>query len=109
MHAVYPQWTDQQQTMLQDLDELVVLKVAAEWEILAVHLGVEPGLIDIIKKSTFYQCEDSCHEMFVRWISKEKGTGGQPRTWYSVVWAIRRMGLGDLADALSERYTLPEY
>ena len=109
MHAVHPQWTDQQQTMLQDLDELVVLKVAAEWETLAVYLGVEPSLIEIIKKSTFHQCDNSCHVMFVRWISREKGTGGQPRAWYSVVWAIRRMGQDDLADTLSKRYTLPEY
>lgn len=72
---MHPLWSDQQQVLLQDIEEHVVPNVAAEWEPLAIYLGVEPTLIDIIKKSNAYRCGDSCHEMFCSWIKKEKGTG----------------------------------
>lgn len=103
MHAVDPLWSHEHQALLQDIDELVVLKVAAEWETLAIHLGVEPARIDIIKKNNSQSCGNACRELFCSWIKEEKGTGGEPRTWDSIIWAIRKMGSEGLADQLSNK------
>lgn len=103
MHAVDPLWTHEHQALLQDIDELVVLKVAAGWETLAIHLGVEPARVEIIKRNNSHSCGNACYELFFSWIKEEKGTGQQPRTWDSVIRAIRKMGLEGLADQLSNK------
>lgn len=101
MHAV-PR-SCQQQKLLQHIDKRVILKVAAEWESLAIQLGVGNDNIKIIKKNHSSNCEDACRELFFRWIDEEKGTGREPRTWDSVVQAIRKMGLKGLADELNKK------
>ena len=101
MHAVSR--SCQQQKLLPNIDEHVIPKVAAEWMSLAIQLGVENGKINIIKKTHSSNCEDACRELFFRWIDEERGTGREPRTWDSVVRAIRKIGKEGLADELNEK------
>ena len=100
MHAVL--CSHQQQALLQDFEEGVNLKVAANWIALAIQLGVDPAYIDIIQKNN-HKCEDACRELFCSWIKKKKMTGGEPRTRASVAQALRRMGEEGLADELGEK------
>ena len=95
--------SSQQQILLQDIEDHVILHVAAEWEPLATYLGVEPAYIAIIKKDNLSSCIDACRELFRSWINKAKGTGQEHRTWDSVVQAVRKMGLEGLADELNEK------
>ena len=95
--------SSQQQILLQCIEDHVLLRVAAEWEPLAIYLGVEPDYIDIIKKNNLLDCVGACRELFRSWINKEKGTGREHRTWDSVVQAIRKMGKEGLADELNEK------
>ena len=100
MHAVSR--SGHQQKLLQDINEHVILKVAAEWTSLAIQLGVGNDKINIIQKNYSSDCEEACRELFLHWIDEKKGTGCEPRTWGSVVRAIRKMGLEGLADELRE-------
>ena len=95
--------SSQQQILLQDIEDHVILQVAAEWEPLATYLGVEPAYIAIIKKNNLSSCKDACRELFHSWINKAKGTGQEHRTWDSVVQAVRKIGLEGLADELNEK------
>ena len=104
VHAAPRLGPDPQPVRLQDIEEQVVPKVAADWEQLAIYLGVEPALLGNIKKNNSCECREGCRDMLCRWIESKRGTGRQPRTWDSVVRAIRRMGREDLAEQLRRRY-----
>ena len=104
MHdAAQSLWSDREQALLQDIEENVVPKIASDWEQFAIYLGVEPTCIDIIRRNNAQNAVAACREMVRNWMTKERDTGSQPRTWDTVVQAIKRMGREDLVDELSKK------
>ncbi len=65
----------------------LIVRVAARWESLALHLGIESYVISIISRDKS-KCEDACIDMFQRWLG---GEGCGPRTWAGIVSALEKM------------------
>jgi hypothetical protein len=64
----------------------IIKRVAAEWEALAIRFGFEGVIIKTIKKGTFYQPDDACCKMFIRWLNGEQGL--KLPTWYNLIQCL---------------------
>ena len=81
---------------MRDVDELVVTPVAANWERVALRLGVEGCVSDIILKNHPNDCEGACRDMLNRWLRGDRSTGEEERTWSTLLTALSRAGFGEL-------------
>ena len=77
---------------LSKLNSDVIRYVAPDWELVGYHLGIENCLLGIIQADNPRSVECCCHQMFAKWLSHTDGTGGNPRTWKSVLLALRNLG-----------------
>ena len=75
---------------LNELNQLVVQKVAALWYPLGLSLGVEPTVLATIKADHPGDVEGACRDLLCHWLSQSPGTGEQPRVWLSILTAIRK-------------------
>ena len=64
----------------------IIKSIAAEWEALAIRLGFGGRMISTIRKGAFYQPDDACCKMFIRWLNGEEGL--KPPTWYSLIQCL---------------------
>ena len=48
--------------------------------------------------------EDCMLELLDRWTSKQDGTGTLPRTWQTVIDAVKKTGFGAFAESLALKY-----
>ena len=85
---------------LSDLNELVVAPVAANWQNLALRLGVKGFLLDIVSKNHPNDCEGACRDMLTRWLRREQHTGTEERTWSTLLTALGRADFGELETSL---------
>ena len=60
--------------------------VAAKWEKLAFRLGFEETRICNIIRGAFFQLEDACLKMFIRWLNGEHDL--KPPTWYNLIQCL---------------------
>ena len=67
-----------------------------------MFLGVEDSLMAAI--GTEGRPEDCMLELVRKWISKETGTGTLPRTWQTIVEAVKDTGNGVLAEDLAREH-----
>ena len=88
---------------LRHLDELICCQIGSNWDQLALHLGVEQCVIDAVKEDHRH-CEQACRDVLNRWLSSEHGTGGQRRTWRSILTALRECGDQELAGRLKTEW-----
>ena len=68
----------------------IIKSIAVEWEALAIRLGFERMVINTIKKGAFYQPDDACCKMFIRWLNGEEGL--KPPTWYNLIQCLEETG-----------------
>ena len=68
-----------------------------------MHLCVTPSMhgIDKNKKSDVGAC---MLQLVEKWLAHDNGTGDLPRTWETVVQAVKKTGKGRLAEELAQRY-----
>ena len=64
----------------------VIKSIAAEWEALAIRFGFEGMIISAIKKGAFYQPDDACCKMLIRWLNGEQGL--KPPTWFNLIQCL---------------------
>ena len=64
----------------------IIKSIAAEWEALAIRLGFEGMTIITIKKGAFYQPDDACCKIFIRWLNGEEGL--KRPTWYNLIQCL---------------------
>ncbi len=76
----------------------LIVRIAARWETLALHLGIEWYVISIISRDKS-KCEDACIDMFQRWLG---GEGCGPRTWAGIVSALEKMEENMIAHLVRE-------
>ena len=88
-------------TMLELLDH-VVLRVAAHWDHLGLALRMEDYLLDIIKANMRGEVVACCTDMLKRWLRKEKATGGEERSWSTVLRAVQRCFGQETARSIAE-------
>ena len=88
---------------LSDMNELIVTQVAANWYNLALVLGVEVFLIDAISED-HKRCVAACRDMLKRWLRREQHTGGEERTWSTLLTALGRADFGELESSLRKEH-----
>ena len=91
---------------VRDVDELVVIEVAADWERVALRLGVEGCAIRVVFRNNPNDCEGACRDMFNRWLRGERHTGEEERTWSSLLTALGRAGFEELERTLRREHFL---
>ena len=74
---------------LDELNHLVVWRIAAWWYEVGVSLEVRAAVLDTIQRDNPHSVRQACRTMFREWLSREPGTGGQPREWQSVLSAVK--------------------
>ena len=73
------------------------------WRQFGIHLLVAQPILDFISHNTSDAA--SCMLQLVeKWLCHETGTGDLPRTWKTVVQAVKHTGQGRLAEQLEQRY-----
>ena len=81
---------------MRDVDELVVTKVSANWQRMALRLGVEGCVSEVVLKNHPNDCEGACRDMLDRWLRGERHTGEEKRTWSTLLTALDRAGFEEL-------------
>ena len=89
---------------MRDVDELVVTAVAAKWERLALRLGVEGCVSEVVSTNFPNNCEKACQDMLVRWLRGERHTGEEERTWSTLLTALGRAGFAELERSLRREH-----
>ena len=75
----------------------------AQWREFGTFLYVKPAVMDGISKDKSNVA--SCMLLLVeKWLYCEDGTGNLPRTWKTVVQAVKDTGKGLLAQQLAEQH-----
>ena len=85
---------------MRDVDELVVTAVASNWQRLALRLGLEVCVSEVVLKNHPNDCEGACRDMFDRWLRRERHTGEEERTWSTLLTALGRAGFVELERSL---------
>ena len=89
---------------MRDVDELVVTAVAANWQRVALWLGVEGCVSEVVLKNHPNDCEGACLYMLDRWLREERHTGGVERTWSTLLTALGRAGFEELERRLRKEH-----
>ena len=75
----------------------------AQWRHFGTYLRVEPAILNRIEKNRSNE-EDRMLELVEKWLAHESGTGDLPRTWETVVQAVKDAGNRLLAEQLARLY-----
>ena len=88
-----------------DVIRALTHQLDAEWRVFGTFLHVQPAIMDGIDKDRTNV--GACMLQLVEdWVCHKDGTGDLPRTWTTVVQAVRDMGAGSLAQQLAEQYKI---
>ena len=74
---------------LKDLVRCAVPRVSPKWDEVGLQLDIEPYVLETVK-ADHSDVETQCKAMFQKWLHNGEGTGKQPRTWESVLEAVRK-------------------
>ena len=89
---------------MSDVDELVVTEVAANWQRVALRLGVEGCVSEAILKNHPNDREGACQDMLDRWLKRDPHTGEEERTWSTLLTALCRAGFEELERRLRREH-----
>ena len=89
---------------MSDVDELVVTEVAANWQRVALRLGVEGCVSEAVLKSHPNDREGECQDMLDRWLRQNPHTGEEERTWSTLLIALGRAGFEELERRLRREH-----
>ena len=89
---------------MRDVDELVVTEVAAKWQRVALRLGVEISVSNIVLKSNPNDCKKAFRDMLDRWLRRDPHTGEEERTWSTLLTALGRAGFEELERRLRREH-----
>ena len=92
---------------LDELNQLVVWRVAAQWYEVGVFLEVGAAALDTIRTDNLHNVRQACRDMFREWLSRGPGTGEQPRVWQSVLEAVKET-VGETVAGEIEREAFPQ-
>ena len=87
-----------------DVVTLVVTEVAADWQKVALRLGVKACVSEVVLKNHPNDCEGACLDMLRRWLSGDHHTGEEERTWSTLLTALGRAGFEELERSLWREY-----
>ena len=90
--------------LIADIIEALDRKLDAQWRHFGTFLHVKYQIMNIIDRNNRGRPEDCMLELLDRWLSKEDGTGTLPRTWPTIVDAVKKSGYGAFAESLALKY-----
>lgn len=85
---------------LRELDTVIVDEVASSWDRMALHLGVQPSCIAIVKRDHPSDCVGACRDAMGKWLQGYPNTGNENRTWHTVHNALQTSGYRRQAELL---------
>lgn len=80
----------------------IIQQVGVNWKKLAFALRFDYGVIKIIEGDARHMAEESCQEMFHRWLNEE---ACQPIMWARLIEALKDAEQGKLAKQLEQLLT----
>jgi ankyrin repeat protein/GTPase SAR1 family protein len=83
-----------------DILKSIIHRAALKWYSIGLYLDIEENFLKRIKDGPSNDVEMYCQTMFSRWLSHDRGTGGTPRTWQSVIDALNTVDFHFLAEEL---------
>ena len=78
-------------------------RVDSDWHHFGNRLRFDSTLIATIKANN-RECTDCMLDLVTKWVNEDEGTGDLPRTWQTVVEAVKSAGHKQLARELAEKY-----
>ena len=90
-----------------DVIEALKQDLDAEWRKFGTYLRVQPAVMNSIHedKSNVRAC---MLQLVEKWLAHENGTGDLPRTWKTVVQAVKKMGKRPLVQQLAEQHGIQD-
>ena len=74
------------------LHEIVVPRIAADWDVVAIYLGYELEYKQLIKARCHHDPERCCLELLEDWLTSNRGV--TPKSWSKLIEVLR--GIKDL-------------
>lgn len=84
-----------------DITEALGTRVNKHWKRFGNSLRFDPTLMDTIEAKN-RQCADCMLDLVTKWVRGDEGTGDLPRTWDTVVTAVKASGHKKLAEELAK-------
>ena len=91
-------------TFRADIIEALDHRLDAKWRHFGTFLRVEYQIIESIYLDNGGNAEDSMLDLLGKWTFNQAGTGTLPRTWQTVVEAVRKCGFGSIAENLAHKH-----
>ena len=87
----------------EELARLVGSQMCAEWNKFSVYLGVQKHVRDEVSYNCQRMAKDCFIEVVGRWLSHERGTGDNCRTWETVFSALKEAGYTLLVEEVKQK------
>ena len=88
-----------------DVMEALQHQVNARWRHFGTLLRFDPALMDTIDADNRGSA-DCMLDLVTKWVTHHEGSGQLPRTWQTVVDALKGSGCGKLAEKLAVKYSV---
>ena len=89
---------------MNDINKLVVTAIAVNWQRVALRLGVEGHVSQVVFDKHPNDYEGACRDMFGRWLRREQHTGEEERTWSTILRALSRAGFEELVKDMKREH-----
>ena len=71
------------------LHEIVVPRIAAEWDVVAIYLGYEVEYKQLIRQRCHHDPERCCLELLEDWLSSNRGV--TPKSWSKLIEVLGKI------------------
>ena len=88
---------------LADIVKAIGYQLNAKWKHFGTHLRVDHALMDAVNMDNFGKTDYCMLDLVNKWVGCHYGTGDRPRTWQTVVEAVRDCGFKQLAFKLAKK------
>ena len=92
---------------MRDMEKLVVTPVPANWQAVAIRLGVDFCLIKVIDRNHPNDCVGVCRDMLDCWLRGGQYTGEADRVWCSLLTALEDASFVGLVRSLRRDHFHP--
>ena len=89
-----------------DVIQALNQRLDAQWRHFGTHLRVESAILDGIETNKSNE-RDRMLQLVEKWLAHENGTGDLPRTWETMVQAVKDAGNRLLAKQLAKQFEVP--
>ena len=91
-----------------DIVEALDHQLDARWQHFGAFLRLDYQIMEAIKTGNGGNPEDCMLDLLGKWTSNQAGTGALPRTWQTVVEAVKKTGFGVIAKKLAIKHGLTQ-